>query len=94
MTPEEDYITTDEVMRRWELPGDHPDSWVQRNATYRDIWNRAILVERGRCARIAEEEADQPQKHYQMDEWHRGRRYGAQAIAAAIRSTNTETGSE
>jgi hypothetical protein len=42
MTPEEDDITVDEVMRRWELPGDHPDSWVQRNATYRQIWDRAI----------------------------------------------------
>ena len=43
-----------EVMRKWDLPGDHPESWIQEDATYRMIWERAIATERAACAMVAE----------------------------------------
>jgi len=57
MTPNESEIalTPSEVQRRWELSYDHPESWVQTNATYRQIYARGR--ERGleEAAKIADE---------------------------------------
>jgi hypothetical protein len=35
-------MTPEECQRRWELNGDHPESWIQTDATYRMIWQRAL----------------------------------------------------
>ena len=43
-------MDNDEIAWRWDLPPSHPESWVQRNGTYRDIWRRTIEE----CAQVAE----------------------------------------
>jgi len=70
-----------EVMRKWDLPGDHPESWIQEDATYRMIWERAIATEREACAKVAEDEHQQGAIDVSSLEFH----YGKQ-IAAAIRA--------
>jgi hypothetical protein len=44
MSDEEENLGPAEVMRRWHLSGDHPESWVQRNATYREIYAQAYAA--------------------------------------------------
>lgn len=72
MPAPESEMTPEECQRKWELPYDHPESWVQENATYRQIYAAAHATGMEEAAKIAEERTPKGWTDY--------------GIAAAIRS--------